>query len=412
MMIDSWKTVFFAALLAAGLCSPAVGQWLQEPSYTPVTSSQLQAVNSDGSSYFATIHPTSSLYPVQYIGVVVNNPADMEPLYPSAQDGQDGQFQVFVQALPGGTYGGYTVAPGDFGGTALYVGQTVPWNPSENFSDAEWQEDLNFLGASTLTTGDVVLVQANAPGLEYDGKYNVNVQHWNTIENPQYGFSITVLGQTTPAAAAISLASLVQPNGTQIFDPTMATGCEHYKGSLVHLDDLLLTDPGDWGLGNTVTIQQGNLTFPMQVGLDSGLASLNPQTLSTRPFSITAVVDQEAVTGDDTTGFSVWLTNSANLTMAAPGDANGDGRVDINDLTIVLTNYGRTGMTWTQGEFTGDGKVDINDLTIVLTNYGQTAGASARPGAVPEPGALALLLAGAAVAALALRPRRVVRSGT
>ncbi len=34
-----------------------------------------------------------------------------------------------------------------------------------------------------------------------------------------------------------------------------------------------------------------------------------------------------------------------------PGDANGDGRVDVNDLTIVLTNYGQTGMLWSQGDF-------------------------------------------------------------
>ena len=55
-----------------------------------------------------------------------------------------------------------------------------------------------------------------------------------------------------------------------------------------------------------------------------------------------------------------------------PGDANGDGRVDINDLTIVLANYGQNvGMSWYSGEFTGDGTVDINDLTIVLANYGQ-----------------------------------------
>jgi hypothetical protein len=33
-----------------------------------------------------------------------------------------------------------------------YVGQTVPWNPSENFSHARWQQELNFLGESTLTT--------------------------------------------------------------------------------------------------------------------------------------------------------------------------------------------------------------------------------------------------------------------
>ena len=41
------------------------------------------------------------------------------------------------------------------------------------------------------------------------------------------------------------------------------------------------------------------------------------------------------------------------LTPATPGDANLDGQVDINDLTIVLTNFGQTGMTWAQGEFTG-----------------------------------------------------------
>ena len=59
------------------------------------------------------------------------------------------------------------------------------------------------------------------------------------------------------------------------------------------------------------------------------------------------------------------------------GDANGDGKVDINDLTIVLANYNQTGMTWSQGEFTGSGTVDINDLTIVLANYGQTSRARA-----------------------------------
>ena len=52
--------------------------------------------------------------------------------------------------------------------------------------------------------------------------------------------------------------------------------------------------------------------------------------------------------------------------------------MDINDLTIVLTNYNQsTGMSWGTGDFNGDGKVDINDLTIVLTHYNQSLGSSA-----------------------------------
>ena len=76
-----------------------------------------------------------------------------------------------------------------------------------------------------------------------------------------------------------------------------------------------------------------------------------------------------------------------------PGDANLDGKVDINDLTIVLAHYGQTGMTWTQGEFTGDGTVDINDLTIVLAHYNETAGSSAGP-AGRRAGAFPLVLIG------------------
>jgi autotransporter-associated beta strand protein len=92
-----------------------------------------------------------------------------------------------------------------------------------------------------------------------------------------------------------------------------------------------------------------------------------------------------------------------------PGDAVLDGKVDVNDLTIVLAHYNQTGMTWTQGEFTGDGRVDVNDLTIVLAHYNQTVGSSAGGviKAVPEPCTLGLLAAGlAGLLAFAWRERK------
>jgi hypothetical protein len=50
-----------------------------------------------------------------------------------------------------------------------------------------------------------------------------------------------------------------------------------------------------------------------------------------------------------------------------PGDVNGDGVVDLNDLNLVLTNFGQN---TSDGDANGDGVVDLNDLNLVLTNFG------------------------------------------
>ena len=66
-------------------------------------------------------------------------------------------------------------------------------------------------------------------------------------------------------------------------------------------------------------------------------------------------------------------------TIPEPGDANGDGTVDVNDLAIVLSHFGDSGCTWPQGCMDGDptGTVDINDLTLVLANFGYGVSAGA-----------------------------------
>ncbi|MEM7682224.1 MAG: dockerin type I domain-containing protein [Planctomycetota bacterium] len=86
---------------------------------------------------------------------------------------------------------------------------------------------------------------------------------------------------------------------------------------------------------------------------------------------------------------------------AIPGDANGDGNVDLLDFDILAGNFGAgPGAVGgeTIGDFNGDGNVDLLDFDILAGNFGTTS-----PSAVPEPASMALLgLGGAAL----LRGRR------
>ena len=77
------------------------------------------------------------------------------------------------------------------------------------------------------------------------------------------------------------------------------------------------------------------------------------------------------------------------------GDANGDGKVDGSDVTILAGNWqkgvndGQTA-SWEEGDFNGDGKVDGSDVTILAGNW--QYGVEAASASVPEPTMLIILL--------------------
>ena len=115
-------------------------------------------------------------------------------------------------------------------------------------------------------------------------------------------------------------------------------------------------------------------------GLDSIAASASdpPRNIDTVTFDnvnlsgsfgadiyYTSNLDLSGLTVNNTSG------NKFNLFGDTPiGDANGDGTVDLSDLSVVLNNFGATTSARSQGNFDGAATIDLTDLSDVLNNFG------------------------------------------
>ena len=93
--------------------------------------------------------------------------------------------------------------------------------------------------------------------------------------------------------------------------------------------------------------------------------------------------------------------------LLAPGDANTDGVVDDDDLSLLLANWtgvGGTGSTWRTGDFDGNGAVSDSDLSLLLAHW-----TGPLDGVIPEPATVAILAVG--VLAVGRDRRRARRDG-
>lgn len=116
----------------------------------------------------------------------------------------------------------------------------------------------------------------------------------------------------------------------------------------------------------TVWTEQSKLTsLDAAAGDAFGTVALSGDTAV-----VSSIFDDNAG-GTDAGSVYVFDLNCADT--PCPGDVNGNGTVDLSDLSSLLSHFGTlSGATLADGDLDGDGDVDLGDLSLLLSNFGTT----------------------------------------
>jgi hypothetical protein len=129
----------------------------------------------------------------------------------------------------------------------------------------------------------------------------------------------------------------------------------------------------------------------------------------------TGFVDSDLVVHTDASIFP-HTGGTISIRESRPGDLNGDGSVDSEDIDPFLLAFAdvdsfQADFPWLRalyvGDFNADGAVDSEDIDPFLVAFAGGSPVAAGPTAVPEPSAVILAILGAAGLGVArLRRRR------
>jgi hypothetical protein len=308
-----------------------------------------QAVTPDGSSAY------SGQSVVTLEGIILNSPEEMldsTPDYCETLFEMGGEWQMFIQGEKDGE------GEDDHAGTALWMGQNSGNLPGvaleNNYTNEEWVAELCRLNHDPasgylFTPGDRVRVTTGY-WTPYKGKNNVNETHDKT---PEYDFTVELLeagvGLPQPEPNT-TLDDFKDEDDKFIFDDSRLTGCEYYQGRLVRVNDVsFATDPNQWDANATLEITDGTKTFPVKLGIGSGIYPGSNNLADT--FDVVGIMDQENefnIAPFDN-GYRIWVTNYDGNGLVLrdrgyrrgnlPGDISRDGRVDLRDFALITADW-------------------------------------------------------------------------
>lgn len=157
-----------------------------------------------------------------------------------------------------------------------------------------------------------------------------------------------------------------------------------FIGPNIDDDDVEYLSPGELWYGSFTKVGEANPRFPPSIGNDietsgnSGDSGGPIFIFEDNKYKVAGVtsfiMSPPPEFGELFGGISVypyldWIDETV---FKLAGDVNFDGVVDIGDMGIVGSNWGKTNAEWHEGDFNRDGVVDIGDMAVIGANWGKT----------------------------------------
>jgi autotransporter-associated beta strand protein len=322
-----------------------------------------------------------------------------------------------------------------YSGPTNINGGTVSVGTSANLGAAS--NGVTFNGGTLQATGNVASgsrdVTINAGGATVDdGGNTVTFGTVTGAGNLTKGGSGTLAvthvraGNVSITGGTLALAANGGATGTSVVNATSITGGGRLDIADNHLVDHT-TGVGTAPIAGTYSGMSGLIQSGRNGGNWSGSGIVTSQTDATMPDPGSFITTIGVATGQLVKGLAnpadtvVWagqtITGSDTLVMYTyGGDANLDGRINVDDYGQIDFHVGLGVNGWSNGDFNYDGKINVDDYGIIDFNVGiqgsqffnaTSAGPANLAGvsAVPEPASLGLVSLGA-LAFVGRRTRR------
>lgn len=176
---------------------------------------------------------------------------------------------------------------------------------------------------------------------------------------PNTSYTYTIIAVDAAGNASTASTALVSSTLADTTKPTTPTGLASPSKTTTTVSLTWTASTDDVAVTNYQVLRNG-----VQVGTSATPSFTDVGLTQGTAYSYTVTASDAA--GNVSTATAPLVVT----TISKPGDVNGDGLVNISDLSILAAHFGQSGQTRSTGDLDGNGAVNIFDLSVLAQYWG------------------------------------------